>query len=130
MPAKLGEDTNALNWFEIPVTDIERAATFYEKVFDIKLMRMDMMEMQMAAFPSRPPHSGGTLVKSPRHKPSADGLVVYLNGNPDLQLVLDRVETAGGKIVLPKTLIDQNAGYMSFVIDTEGNRVGIHSGHE
>jgi len=55
---------------------------------------------------------------------------VYLNGNPDLQLVLDRVETAGGKIVLPKTLIDQNAGYMSFVIDTEGNRVGIHSGHE
>ena len=89
-----------------------------------------MMEMQMAAFPSMPPHSGGTLVRSARHKPSKEGSMVYLNGNPDLQLVLDRVEKAGGKIDLPKTLINEQAGFMAFIIDTEGNRVGVHSGHQ
>lgn len=129
MPAKLGEDTNALNWFEIPVTDLERAALFYEAIFDLKLMRGNMGHLQMAAFPSRPPHSGGALVKSEMHKPSAEGQMVYLNGNPDLQQVLDRVEQAGGKVVLRKTMISPEAGFMAFIIDTEGNKVGIHSGH-
>jgi predicted enzyme related to lactoylglutathione lyase len=130
MMEKLGPDTNALNWFEIPVTDIDRAAKFYETIFGISLMRMDMMGMQMAAFPSMPPRSSGTLVKSSRHKPSLDGAMVYLNGNPDLQVVLDRVVAAGGQVDLPKTLINEQAGYMAFIIDTEGNRVGLHSGHQ
>lgn len=128
MPAKLSADTNALNWFEIPVLDIDRAAAFYEAIFDIQLMRMEMMGIRMAAFPSRPPHSAGTLAQSPMHKPSMEGQVVYLNGNPDLQLVLDRVEKAGGKILMGKDKISDQAGYMAFILDTEGNRVGVHSG--
>jgi predicted enzyme related to lactoylglutathione lyase len=129
MANKLSEDTNALNWFEIPVNDLDRAASFYETIFDIKLMRGIMGPFEMAAFPSRPPHSSGSLVKSEMHKPSAEGQVVYLNGNPDLQLVLDKVEQAGGKVVLPKTVISAEAGFMALIIDTEGNKVGIHSGH-
>lgn len=127
---KLGPGTNALNWFEISAIDIDRAAAFYEKIFDISLMRMEMMGMQMAAFPSMPPHSGGSLVKSDEHVPSMNGAVIYLNANPDLQLVLDRVPAAGGQIILGKTLIDDQVGYMAFIVDSEGNKVGLHSGHQ
>ena len=128
MMEKLGPSTNALNWFEISVNDIDRAVKFYEDIFDIKFVRMDMMGMKMAGFPPEPPHSGGALVQSNDHKPSMDGAVIYLNGNPDLQLVLDRVAEAGGQIVMGKTLIDEQIGYMAFFIDTEGNKLGLHSG--
>lgn len=128
MMEKLGPGTNALNWFEISVNDIDRAAGFYEKIFDITLMRMEMMGMKMAAFPSEPPHSGGALVQSNEHKPSMDGAVIYLNANPDLQHVLDRVSSAGGQVIMGKTLIDDQVGFMAFLIDTEGNKVGLHSG--
>lgn len=124
---KLGKTTNALNWFEIPVTDVERAKKFYEKAFDIEMEPMDMMGIQMVMFPSQSPHSGGALVKGPDHKPSTEGSLIYLNGNPNLQLVLDRIEAAGGKITLPKTSIGEN-GNMAFFMDTEGNLVGLHSG--
>jgi len=78
-------------------------------------------------FPSRSPKSGGALVKSPNHKPSTEGSIVYLNGNPNLQLLLDRIEGAGGKITMPKTNIGEN-GNMAYFLDTEGNQVGLHSG--
>jgi len=67
------------------------------------------------------------LVQHEMYKPSADGAVIYLNGNPDLALPLSKVEGAGGKIVMPKTLITEEIGYMAFFIDTEGNKVAMHS---
>jgi predicted enzyme related to lactoylglutathione lyase len=72
---------------------------------------------------------GGSIVDSKGfHKPSlTEGPLIYLNGNPDLQLVLDKVEGAGGKIMVPKTQISPEYGYMAVIIDTEGNRVGLHS---
>lgn len=124
---KLSENTNALNWFEIPATDMERATKFYESIFNIKLQPVEMLGFQMAMFPSQPPKIGGALVKSPSHVPSDKGAVIYLNGNPDLQAVLDRVEAAGGKIAMPKTHIDPDTGYMAFIMDTEGNLMGLHS---
>jgi predicted enzyme related to lactoylglutathione lyase len=74
---------------------------------------------------------GGAVVDSGGfHKPSStDGPLIYLNGNPDLQLVIDKVEAAGGKIMVPKTMISPEFGYMAVFIDTEGNRIGMHSGH-
>jgi predicted enzyme related to lactoylglutathione lyase len=78
-------------------------------------------------FPSQSPKIGGALVKSPDHEPSTKGALIYLNANPDLQLVLDKVEKAGGKILSPKTFIDEETGSMAFVIDSEGNIVGLHS---
>lgn len=125
---KLSATTNALNWFEIPVTDAERAKKFYETIFNIEMFKMDMMGMEMIMFPSQPPTSGGALVKSPNHIPSTTGSIVYLNANPDLQFVLDRIEKAGGKITMPKTNIDPDTGNMAFFMDTEGNLVGLHSG--
>ena len=88
---------------------------------------MDMMGMQMAMFPSQPPSTGGALVKGENNKPSMEGALIYLNANPDLQLVLDRIPDAGGTVLMPKTHIDPETGYMAFFADTEGNTVGLHS---
>jgi predicted enzyme related to lactoylglutathione lyase len=122
---------NAISWFEIPVTDIERAQKFYEAVFQIQMQHMDFGETKMRAFPLDDPMNGvgGTLIDSNGfHKPSeTDGPVLYLNGNPDVQIFLDRAEAAGGKIVVPKTKISDDYGYMGFIIDTEGNRIAFHS---
>lgn len=128
MSEKMSENTNALNWFEIPVTDISRAASFYESIFEVKMFQMEMMGMKMAMFPTSAESgkSGGGLCQSPMHTPSKTGSVIYLNANPDLQLVLDRIEKVGGKVTLPKTEIGGN-GFMAFFEDSEGNTVGLHS---
>jgi uncharacterized protein len=122
---------NAISWFEIPTTDIDRAATFYETIFGIKLNPLDLPNIKMRMFPpdDMMTQVGGALVKSDGfHKPSAtDGPLVYLNGNPDLQNVLDKVEMAGGKIMVPKTEISPEYDCMAVFIDTEGNRMALHS---
>lgn len=120
--------TNALNWFEIPANDIKRAKKFYETVFSVKMEQQEMMGMKMAFFPAdmNEKVSGG-LVEGPMHKPSGDGAVVYLNANPDLSTALNKIEAAGGKVVMPKTPINEEIGHMAFFIDTEGNRIGLHS---
>ena len=126
---KMGATTNALNWFEIPMLDVNRTKAFYETIFDIEMYPMEMMGMEMLMFPTQGPKSGGALVKSPDHKPSTSGALIYLNANPDLQIVLDKVEAPGGKITLQKTLVNPETGYMAFIEDTEGNVVGLHSGN-
>jgi uncharacterized protein len=120
---------NALNWFEISVSNINRAKKFYETIFGIEMPQQNMMGMDMAFFPyeSGSGKTAGCICKSPMHKPSADGVKIYLNGNPDLANVLVKVEAAGGKIVMPKTKISEEIGYMAFFNDTEGNTVALHS---
>ncbi len=122
---------NIINWFEISVSDMARAKKFYETVFDIQMQEMEMMGMQMGFFPGEEMSGkvSGALVQGPMHKPSTDGAKIYFNGNPDLAAALGRVEAAGGKITMPKTLINESTGYMAFIIDTEGNSVGMHSSH-
>jgi len=130
---KMSAKTNALNWFEIPVTDTARAKKFYETILDIKMDTNEMMGMEMTSFPfdmqSNSGKVSGTLVKGPMHKPSMDGAVIYLNANPAIQTVIDRIEKAGGKILMPKTLISEQIGYMAFFTDTEGNRMALHAGN-
>lgn len=122
---------NAISWFEIPTTDIDRAAKFYEAIFGITLIPMDMPNIKMRMFPLDDMMNGvgGSLVDSGGfHKPSAtDGPLIYLNGNPDVQNVLDKIEAAGGKIMVPKTQISPEYGYMAVFLDTEGNRIALHS---
>lgn len=122
---------NAISWFEIPATDIDRAQQFYEAVFQIKMQAMDFQQTKMRMFPIDDPMKGigGTIIDSGGfHKPSAtDGPLIYLNGNPDVKIFLDRVEAAGGKIMVPKTEISPEYGYMAVFLDTEGNRVALHS---
>ncbi|MDX1936934.1 MAG: VOC family protein [Flavihumibacter sp.] len=122
---------NAISWFEIPATDLNRAQQFYEAIFGIQLIPMDMENIKMRMFPldNMETGVGGAVVDSDGfHKPSAtDGPLIYLNGNPDLQQVLDKVEAAGGKIMVPKMEISPEYGFMAVIIDTEGNRIGLHS---
>lgn len=120
---------NSLNWFEISVADIKRAKKFYETVFGITMEQQEMMGMKMAFFPSEDMNKkvSGGLVQGPNHKPSADGAKIYLNGNPDLSNALAKVASAGGKVVMQKTKISDDIGYMAFFVDSEGNAVALHS---
>ena len=122
---------NAISWFEIPATDLGRAQKFYEAIFDVSLDPMDMPNFRMRMFPLDDPMTGvgGALVESGGlHKPSAtEGPLIYLNANPDVQIILDRVPSAGGSVVVPKTEISPEYGYMAVILDTEGNRIGLHA---
>ena len=121
---------NAISWFEIPTTDINRAQKFYETIFGITMITMDLPNIKMRMFPLEDMMGvGGAIVDSGGfHKPSAtDGPLIYLNANPDVQIVLDKVEAAGGKIMVPKTMISPEYGFMAVIIDTEGNRIAFHS---
>jgi uncharacterized protein len=129
MSKQMSSETNALNWFEIAVKDISRAKKFYETVFEIEMAEMEMMGMKMAMFPNDGISGkvGGAIVQSENHTPSSTGTIVYLNANPDLQKVLNRIEATGGTIIMPATLIDEQTGYMAIIADTEGNTVGLHA---
>ncbi len=126
---KISAKTNALNWFEIPVTSTPRAKIFYETIFDIEMMTDIMSGIEMTCFPFDPEMKSGNVSgalvyhQDGNIKPGADGPVVYLNANPAIQTVIDKIETAGGKVILPKTLINEHIGYMAFFMDTEGNRM-------
>lgn len=118
--------TNALNWFEIPASDIERATKFYTQIFEIELIPAEMDDYgSMGMFPAEDGVGGG-VVQGEGYQPSTEGSVVYLNAGEDLNNVLNRVEGAGGQVVLPKTSIGEN-GFIAYFIDSEGNRVGLHS---
>ena len=134
MLQKLGPGANAVNWFEIPVTDTERARKFYETILDIKMETQRVAETneELTFFPFDPgvvrATSGkvtGALVKNDKVKPSDTGITVYLNASPSIQAVLDRVVPAGGKIIQPKILI--KAGWIAMILDSEGNRIGLHA---
>lgn len=120
---------HAISWFEIPTKDLMRAQKFYEEIFGVTLQALDLDNIQMRMFPIEDPTCvGGALCYSNDHIPSrSEGVLVYLNANPDLQGVLDKVEKAGGKIVVPKTQISPEYGYMAMFIDTEENRIALHS---
>lgn len=121
---------NAISWFEIPATDLDRAQKFYETILGITLTKMDFPNIKMRMFPVDDPMGvGGAIVDSGGfHKPSAtDGPLVYLNANPDVQTVLDKVAGAGGTVIVPKSEISPEYGHIGVFIDTEGNRVALHS---
>jgi predicted enzyme related to lactoylglutathione lyase len=119
---------NAISWFEIPVTDFERAQKFYSAIFDYQMPEMPMGPFRMGFFISDQQSGvGGAIVQGEGYTPSKTGSMVYLNGGSDLSTVLNRVEQAGGKIVVPKTQITPDLGYFATFSDTEGNHVSLHS---
>jgi len=118
---------SAINWFEIPVTNMERAVRFYKSIFAIELEQMEVMGGTSAFFPYEVGGVGGSLTAGEGYVPSQSGAVIYLNGGQNLSTVLDRVVPAGGQVLLAKTNIGEN-GYIAFFLDTEGNKIGLHSG--
>ncbi|MCH2195548.1 VOC family protein [Kordia sp.] len=119
---------NAVNWFEIPVTEYERAKKFYSEILgeEIKDHHMDNMKYGIFPYDMENHNVGGAIMQMEGSNPSQDGSTVYLNGGDDLSIALGKVEAAGGKIIMPKTDIQEN-GFIAQFIDSEGNRVALHS---
>ena len=118
---------NAINWFEIPATNFSRAKAFYSTIFNAELAVQEIMDNQMAFLPATENGVGGAIIQGEGYTPSAEGTVPYLNGGTDLNVVLEKVADAGGEVVLPKTQISEEIGYFAFFMDTEGNKVALHS---
>jgi len=119
--------SNAINWFEIPVTSFARAKSFYETVLQITIEPMLMGPLTMGMLSADPNAVGGAIVHGDGSSPSTSGTLVYLNGGEDLSPMLARVVEAGGGVVVPKTEIGNGFGFFAHFIDTEGNKVGLHS---
>ncbi len=124
---------NVVGWFEVPVLDMNRAIKFYETVFDIQLKRQEMGPLDMAWFPMQEgPGTMGALVcneewyKPPRN-PNEGVLLYFTAYSGDLRNELGRVEEAGGSIVIPRKQISEQYGYMAAILDSEGNRIALHS---
>jgi predicted enzyme related to lactoylglutathione lyase len=117
---------NTIVWFEIPVKDLKRAIKFYTKVLDTELHLIEQGSTKMAFFPHTPGIVAGGLVESPDYQPSEHGTLIYLNGGPDLNVALNRVESAGGKILQKKMSIGEH-GFIATFKDTEGNKIALHS---
>lgn len=119
---------NSVNWFEIPVTDFGRAKDFYSKIYDFDMPVSEMGHITLGFFlHEQGVGVGGSICKGEGYEPSDKGALVYLNGGEDLSAVLSRVEEAGGTIAVPKTQITPEIGFFAVFVDTEGNRVAVHS---
>jgi uncharacterized protein len=120
--------TNAVSWFEIPVSDMNRAKNFYTAVFGIALTDAEMPGMQMAMFPwaQGAPHAAGCLLKADGRKPSAESMSVYFQCE-DLRQELIRAEKNGGKVVTPRYSLGEWGGFAAHILDSEGNRIGLSS---
>lgn len=117
-----------INWIEIPVLDMDRAVTFYDKAFGgMVFQKMSIGEFDYAIFPSEDKYNCGALVKSEFSKPSADGVTIYFDGGDDLSQILHRAEEAGGQIIMEKTYLSDEAGYAGLFIDSEGNKIGLQN---
>jgi len=119
---------NAVSWFEIPVTDFERARQFYSAIYDFEMPEVQVGPVKMGIFLHRREQGGigGAIVCGESYIPSKTGPEIYLNAGIDLTTVLNRVEAAGGRIILGKTDVGQ-MGFIAIIEDTEGNPISLHS---
>jgi hypothetical protein len=117
---------HAINWFEIPATDMDRATRFYETVLDLQLKREVFGGLPHAVFPYEKDVISGAIVKGDHLTPGTSGPCIYLNAEGKLDEAVRRVEQAGGKLLLPRTPIGEQ-GFIAMFTDTEGNRVALHA---
>ena len=116
---------NVINWFEIPVVEMDRAVAFYELVMQVTLRREKMDCIEMAVFPYEDPAPGGALAKLDGVKPSDQGCIIYLHTD-NLAAALERVNSAGGSCVFGPLEVTDDIGTIALFIDSEGNRIGLH----
>jgi predicted enzyme related to lactoylglutathione lyase len=116
-----------LNWFEIPVKDMVRAADFYGSVFNFHMHEMEMEGGEMLMVMNEDHQADGALIRHEDRVPSHEGTIIFLDCGDDLQPILDKVESSGGKILTQKTVMDPETGAFAFIEDTEGNKIGLHS---
>jgi predicted enzyme related to lactoylglutathione lyase len=118
---------NPVGWFEIYVQDMGRAKAFYESVFGVQLTKLDSPEIEIWAFPMEAERYGapGALVRMPGFSSGANSVLVYFSC-ADCAVEAAKAAKSGGKVEKEKFSIGQY-GYISLVIDTEGNMIGLHS---
>ncbi len=120
-----------IGWFEIPVIDMDRAKNFYEQVFDIEIHVQDFHGTEMGWFPfsETKPGAAGSLIKNKAYTPSEEkGVLIYFSST-DISTHLKKVLELGGKVLQAKTLISEDVGFMGLFVDSEGNRIALHSKH-
>jgi|TARA_B100000809_G_scaffold266634_1_gene330403 predicted enzyme related to lactoylglutathione lyase len=117
---------NFVNWFEIPAYSHYRSTSFYNYIYQIEMKSVELNGFAMSFFPAET-GIGGAIVTGPGCVPSEVGPLVYLNGGDDLNNVLSRINEAGGRVVMQKTFLSETAGYFALFIDSEGNRLALHS---
>lgn len=118
---------NIINWFEIPALDFNRALSFYKAILDIDIEEKEIFGTKMGFFPSDGKNVSGAIVQGDGYMPSSEGVLAYLNGGKDLQLILDKINFNKGKVVVTKTQISPEIGYFGIFIDPEGNKIALHS---
>lgn len=117
-----------ISWFEIPTSNLDRAAAFYSYVFDTPIVPSLFGGMRMAFFPNVPNVVSGALIEHPDAVPSPYGTTVYFYRPNDFDETLIRVIEAGGQVIMPRTFVSADVGSVAYLIDTEGNKVAIHTG--
>lgn len=118
---------NLVSIIEIPAMDLKRATKFYESMLAVKIEEVEMGGAKLGIIPNEEGTVNVVLANGSDYKATADGSVIYLNGGENLQTMLDKVEPGGGKVIVPKTEISPEMGYFALFIDTEGNKLGLHS---
>lgn len=124
---KTNEMKSHVSMFEIPAMEISRAVDFYQAILDIKIEQMKLPGMEMGLFPYEDQLVTGIIIKGEGYQPSTEGVTLYLNAGEKLDLILERVEKNGGKIILPKTAHADESGFFALFVDSEGNRLGLNS---
>jgi predicted enzyme related to lactoylglutathione lyase len=119
---------NAISWFEIPSTQLDRAQAFYETVLGCKMRREPMGPSEGAVFPYEGEGVGGALMFGPTAPvPASGGALIYLDASPSLDAAMARVLRAGGKVALPRQALPPGMGFFAHITDLDGNRVGLHA---
>lgn len=125
---KKGKKMNSyVSIIEIPATDISRAIHFYKEILGVEIEKLEFQEMEMGLFPYQDQMVTGVIMKGEGYEPSAKGVTVYLNGGDNLQAILDKVEENSGEIIIPKTPHADESGFFAIFLDSEGNKIGLHS---
>lgn len=120
---------NLVSIIEIPVKDFSRAVAFYQAILGVSIEEAEMAGVRMGLLPSDGETVNVVLAKGDDYKPTTDGAVIYLNAGNDLQPTLDKVASNGGEVIVPKTEISPEMGFFALFFDTEGNKLGLHSGN-
>lgn len=122
-----GKMKNLVSIVEIPTDSFQRATRFYQAILDVSIEEIDMQGTRMGLFPGDEGAVNVAIIHGAGYKPSSQGTLAYLNGGKDLQNVLNKIEPNGGKVIVPKTGISPEAGFFAMFMDSEGNKIGLHS---
>ena len=117
---------NQIVWCDIPVLDLDWAVKFYSAVLGQTVRKQEFPGMTIGILPRNDGEVGACLFTSDEEKPSEKGTMIYLNANGRLDDAIAAVTANGGKLVKPKHPIGP-FGFRAVVIDSEGNRVALHS---